>query len=77
LERIGPVARATAGESRSQSRNRQVALDRLVSRLSEALRTPRPRHATAPTKGANERRLAGKRTRSEVKRNRARPGLDD
>lgn len=77
LEQIGPVARATAGESRSQVRNRQVALDRLVSRLSEALRTPRPRRATTPTKGSAERRLAGKRSRSEVKRNRARPGPDD
>jgi ribosome-associated protein len=77
LERIGPVAQATAGESRSQARNRQVALDRLVSRLSEALRTPRPRRATAPTKGSTERRLAEKRSRSEVKRNRARPGPED
>lgn len=77
LERIGPVVRVSAGEDRSQARNRQVALDRLVSRLAEGLKTQPPRRATAPTKGSKERRLAEKRTRAETKRTRARPGPDD
>ncbi len=77
LERIGPVVRASAGEDRSQARNRQVALDRLVSRLAEGLKTERVRRPTAPTKGSKERRLAEKRSRGETKRARGRPGPDD
>ncbi|MGH9047048.1 MAG: alternative ribosome rescue aminoacyl-tRNA hydrolase ArfB [Acidimicrobiales bacterium] len=77
LDRLGPVVRASAGEDRSQARNRKVALDRLVSRLSEGLRQPPPRRPTAPTKGSRERRLADKRSRAEVKRNRARPATED
>jgi ribosome-associated protein len=77
LERIGPVVRVSAGEDRSQARNRQVALDRLVARLAEGLKTERPRRPTAPTRGSKERRLADKRSRSETKRARNRPGPDD
>ena len=77
LQRLGPVVRASAGEDRSQARNRQVALDRLASRLAEGLRTDRPRRPTAPTKGSRERRLADKRSRADLKRGRARPGPDD
>ena len=75
LERLGPVVRATAGDDRSQARNRQLALDRLADRLAAALRVDPPRRPTAPTKGSKERRLAGKKRRSEVKRQR-RPGSD-
>jgi len=77
LERIGPVVRASAGEDRSQARNRQKALDRLVSRLADGLRNERVRRPTAPTKGSKERRLADKRSRAGVKRGRARPGPED
>ena len=77
LERVGPVIRTSAGEARSQARNREVALDRLVSRLAEGLRVERPRRPTAPSAGARERRLAEKHTRSLVKRNRARPDPED
>lgn len=77
LERIGPVVRASAGEDRSQARNRQVALDRLVSRLAEGLRNERVRRPTAPSMGAKERRLADKRSRAEIKRGRAKPGPED
>ena len=77
LERIGPVVRASAGEDRSQARNRQVALDRLVTRLAEGLKTQPVRRPTAPTRGSKERRLADKRTRSETKRTRGKPGPDD
>ena len=77
LERLGPVVQASAGEARSQARNREVALDRLVSRLAEGLRIERPRRPTAPSARATERRLAEKHSRSLVKRNRVRPDPED
>jgi ribosome-associated protein len=77
LERLGPVVRASAGEHRSQAKNRELALDRLVSRLAEGLRTEAPRRPTAPTTGARERRLAEKHLRGELKRSRSRPGPED
>lgn len=77
LQRLGPVVRASAGEHRSQAKNRELALDRLVSRLSEGLRVQPARRPTAPTTGARERRLSEKHLRAEVKRSRARPDPED
>jgi ribosome-associated protein len=77
LERLGPTVRVVASDSRSQVRNRELALDRLRSRLADALRIPKPRRATSPTKAAKERRLAAKKRRSEVKRRRQTPPNDD
>jgi ribosome-associated protein len=71
--KLGDVVRVTAGDARSQLRNREVALDRLRSRLALALREERPRRATSPSRGSKERRLATKRRRSEVKRQRRLP----
>jgi ribosome-associated protein len=76
LDELGGVVRASAGESRSQTRNREVALDRLRSRLARALREERPRRPTSPSRGSKERRLATKRRRSEVKRQRRLPPED-
>ena len=76
VERLGPVVRASAGEARSQARNRQVAQERLAQRLAAALRVDRPRRATEPTAGARERRLRQKRHRGELKRQR-RSGDDE
>jgi len=70
LERIGPVVRATASDERSQARNRQIALERLATRIAAALRVDAPRRPTKPTKGSTERRLDDKRRRAEVKRRR-------
>jgi len=70
LERCGPVVRAASSDSRSQARNRQIALERLGQRLASALRADPPRRPTAPTKGSRERRLEEKRHRSELKRHR-------
>lgn len=70
LERLGPVVRATAGEDRSQARNRQIALERLAQRIAAALRVEVTRLPTRPTKGAQERRLEAKHRRGEVKRGR-------
>lgn len=78
LARLGSVVRASAGEDRSQARNREVALERLAERLAGALRVAPLRRPTAPSPGATARRLEDKRRRAEVKRGRARrPGDED
>jgi ribosome-associated protein len=77
LERLGPVVRVAASDERSQARNRALALERLRSRLAEALRVQRERRPTAPTTASQQRRLESKRRRSQVKRQRARPTDDD
>jgi ribosome-associated protein len=70
---VGPVVRAVAQDERSQARNRELAVERLVGKLRDALRVERRRVATRPTKASVERRLEGKRRRSAVKRRRAAP----
>jgi ribosome-associated protein len=78
LERLGPVVRVVAADTRSQARNREVALARLRERLAAALRTPRARRPTAPTGAARRRRVEAKRRRGDLKRQRRmRPGLED
>jgi ribosome-associated protein len=76
IARAGPVLRAVAQDERSQSRNRELAVERLVASLREALRVERKRVATKPTKASRERRLGQKRRRSEVKRSRRPPDSD-
>ena len=70
LERLGPEVRVVASDERSQLRNRELALERLRSRLAEALRVEKPRRPTKPTKAAKQKRLEAKRHRSETKRRR-------
>ena len=72
----GPVLRAVAQDERSQARNRELAVERLVAKLAEALRVERRRVPTRPTRAAEERRLAEKRRRARVKRNRAQPDAE-
>jgi ribosome-associated protein len=67
IGRAGPVLRAVAQDERSQLRNRELAIERLVERLRAALAVPRRRVATRPTKAARERRLAEKKRRSRAK----------
>jgi ribosome-associated protein len=74
--RLGPVVRATAQDTRSQARNRELALERLGARLASALVVQRPRRPTGPTGAARRRRLDAKRRRGEVKRSRRRPETD-
>lgn len=57
-----------ARQYRSQERNRQAAIDRLVRLVQQASVPPKPRRKTAPTKAAIQRRLEAKRRRSETKR---------
>jgi ribosome-associated protein len=75
MSRCGPVVRAVAQDTRSQRRNRELALDRLAGRIAGALVVKRPRKPTRPTRAAKERRLDWKRRRGETKRLRGRPEL--
>lgn len=62
---------------RTQERNRQDAIDRLTAMLREASVRPTPRRATKPTYASKQRRLEGKKRRSDVKSRRGGPGYDD
>ena len=73
LARSGPVLRAVAQDERSRARNRELALERLVATLRDALRVERKRVPTKPTAAARERRLEEKRRRGQVKRLRRAP----
>jgi ribosome-associated protein len=75
--RCGPVVRATAQDTRSQTRNRELALERLRSRLSSALTVQRPRRPTQPTAASRRKRLDAKRRRSERKQARRPPGAEE
>jgi ribosome-associated protein len=77
IERLGPVIRASASESRSQARNRVVALERLAARIDDGLKVDPMRRATRPTRGSQVRRVEAKRQRSETKRQRRAPGADE
>jgi ribosome-associated protein len=73
LRRAGPVLRAVAQDERSQARNRELAVERVVAALREALKVPRRRRPTRPTAAARERRLEQKRRRSKTKQLRRAP----
>ena len=73
VARAGPVVRAIAQDERSQLRNRELALERVVEQLRAGLRVERKRVATKPTAAARERRLEQKRRRSTTKRLRRAP----
>jgi ribosome-associated protein len=76
LTRDGVIV-ITAQRYRTQERNRQDAQDRLIDLIREAAVRPVPRRPTKPTKGARERRLAGKKIRGGVKAlRRFKPGVD-
>ena len=73
VRKAGPVLRAIAQDERSQARNRQLAVDRLVASLREALHVKRRRRPTKPTAASRRRRLEQKRRRGQTKELRRRP----
>jgi ribosome-associated protein len=73
VARSGPILRAIAQDERSQWRNRELAVERLVEQLRTALKVERPRRPTKPTRKSQERRLEQKRRRGEIKRLRRAP----
>jgi ribosome-associated protein len=70
-ERMGPVVRVRADESRSQWRNRTIARGRLAATLDDAATVVAPRRPTRPSRSAREARLEAKRRAAERKRSRA------
>jgi len=73
VRRAGPVLRAVAQDERSRTRNRDLALERLVAALRDALRVERKRVPTRPSSAARERRLQEKKRRGQTKRLRRPP----
>jgi ribosome-associated protein len=76
IARAGPVLRAVAQDERSQSRNRELAVERLVAALRDALHVERKRVPTRPSAAARRRRLDQKKRRANVKRSRRPPDPD-
>ncbi|PJI44376.1 alternative ribosome rescue aminoacyl-tRNA hydrolase ArfB [Ferrovibrio sp.] len=66
----------TAQEHRSQERNREDAIERLLTLIRAAAVVPKVRRATRPTLGSKKRRLESKTKRSGVKNMRSRPAMD-
>ncbi|MDA8045997.1 MAG: alternative ribosome rescue aminoacyl-tRNA hydrolase ArfB [Actinomycetota bacterium] len=74
---LGPVVTVAASDTRSQTRNRELALDRLAEKVRAALAPPPPpRRATRPTAASQRRRLDQKRQRARLKKQR-RNGPDE
>jgi ribosome-associated protein len=68
VAKAGPVLRAIAQDERSQLRNKELATERVIESLREALRVPRRRVPTKPSAASRERRLEQKKRRGQVKR---------
>ncbi|GKQ54438.1 alternative ribosome rescue aminoacyl-tRNA hydrolase ArfB [Bradyrhizobium sp. Ce-3] len=62
---------------RTQERNRADAIERLLEMLKEAMVRPTPRRPTKPTFGSKQRRLEGKKHRSDIKAGRGTRRFDD
>ncbi|MEC9476856.1 MAG: alternative ribosome rescue aminoacyl-tRNA hydrolase ArfB [Planctomycetota bacterium] len=69
--------RILASDERSAARNRELALKRLSLLISDALRPRRVRRPTRPTRSSREKRIQQKKNRSQLKKNRRKPGTDD
>jgi ribosome-associated protein len=77
LSRLGPTIEVTAGDHRSQWRNRALARRRLVEVLQGALAEQTKRRPTKPTRASKNRRLSSKRAQSDKKRDRRPPRPED
>ena len=77
MAKLGPRVTAVAQDARSQTRNRELALQRLAARIANALEVQRPRTKTRPTASSKRRRLDDKRRRAQTKRGRGRPSSED
>ncbi len=77
IERLGPEIRVVVDDERSQLRNRALAEERLVDRLREALHVDPPRRPTKPTRASQQRRVASKQRRSQLKQTRRKPDVSD
>lgn len=77
ISRLGAMVETRASDSRSQTRNRELARERMTERIETALVVRRRRRRTKPTTASKERRIADKKARSEIKRARRRPSGND
>jgi ribosome-associated protein len=77
IARLGPRVTAVAQDARSQTRNRELALERLQRRLTAGLAVRRTRTPTKPTRAATQRRLESKRRQAARKRERRAPNRDE
>jgi ribosome-associated protein len=68
LAKLGPVVRAVAQDERSQLRNRELATDRIIEQLTEAVKVRRRRRPTKPTTASKEQRLDDKKRRGRTKK---------
>jgi ribosome-associated protein len=75
-EKLGDKVTAVAQDARSQARNRELALERLQSKLREGIRRPKKRRPTRPGRAAKQRRLDQKKHTSKRKAQRRRPDED-
>ena len=64
--KVGSPVTAIAQDARSQARNRDLALERLEGKLAQALEVPKARRPTRPSRSAKQKRLTGKKIRSET-----------
>jgi ribosome-associated protein len=76
VKRLGPAITAVAQDTRSQTRNRELALQRLAEKIAAGLRVRRRRRPTKPTRASRQRRLEQKRRAGERKRAR-RPAAEE
>lgn len=70
LAKLGNEVIVTASDRRSQLQNRELAIERLRTKLGEALKVDKPRVATRPSKAAKTRRLDAKKRRGQIKQSR-------
>jgi ribosome-associated protein len=75
--RFGPRVTASAQDTRSQMRNRELALERLRARIEQALRVQKPRRPTKPSRTSTRKRVDTKRQRGQLKKGRRASGYDD
>jgi ribosome-associated protein len=76
MGKLGPRVTASAQDTRSQARNRDLALERLAARLAHALEVRRPRQRTRPTAASKRRRADEKKRKGDIKRSRRRVDYD-
>ncbi len=77
VARLGERVSAVAQDTRSQARNRELALERLRARIEQALHMRRARRPTKPSRAAKARRLDAKRRAGERKHGRGRVSRED
>ena len=71
------VLQVAAEDHRSQTRNRELARERLAELVASALHRERPRRATKPTRASQKRRVEDKKKRGAIKDRRRKPSTDD